>query len=396
MCVSLGPACLPAPPEEPGTTGDTTGGPSDAASGTGSSAPVVMTSTETPDASSSSSGEPPSCVDQLKNQDESDVDCGGSCSACPEGQACQTAEDCETMACAEGVCVAPACLVDADCGALAGPCTRGACDPQTFTCAPAPDHEGEACDDDDLCTLASACQAGACAATEVVDCSGFDSACTQGQCDAGTGACLAVDHADGAPCDDGNACTTVEACKAGSCVTAELGALLYEDFSAADPGWTLDKLWEIGAATASVAAVGGSDPADDHSPGDDGKLAGTSIGGLDASPEHPPWCITSPPVDTTKASGMLWVSFWRHLHAPAQPKVIHSVDAWNGAVWKNLETGYDKTTNDAGWTFVSFNATGIKTKEFRVRICVERVAGSPDFAGWSIDDLTVAPLPCTP
>ena len=385
-------ACLPAPPEDPvvpSTTGSSSSGDTDHES----TAPDLMTSTETP--VSSTTGEPPSCVDQHTNQDETDVDCGGSCDPCPEGQHCQGNADCQSMACAAGLCVAPTCLQDAECGALAGACMRGVCDPQSFTCAAAPDHEGAPCDDGDLCSLASACQSGSCAATLPVDCSGFDSACTRGECDAQTGACLAVDLADDTPCDDGDACTVVEACHAGSCVTAEPGALLFEDFSAPNPGWVLDKLWEMGPAEASPAAVGGADPGDDHSPGADGRLAGTAIGGLDASPEHEPWCIVSPPVDTTK-SATLWVSFWRHLHVPAQPKVIQSVDAWNGAAWKNLETGYDKTVNDADWVFVKFNATGMKAKDFRVRLCVERVAGSPDFAGWSIDDFTVAALPCTP
>lgn len=364
----------------------------------GSTIPDVMTTTETPDESSGSTDAPPlpSCDDLLKNQDESDVDCGGGCSPCLEGQTCNSGADCTTMACLAGVCTASACLVDADCTALDSPCSQGLCDLQSFLCKSTPIHEGEACDDETLCTTASSCAAGSCIATETVDCSGFDSACTQGQCDPNSGACLAIDTLNGTACDDGDSCTAEEFCKDGSCVTAEAGALFFEDFTNPAPGWELDKLWELGPAVSSPAAVGGVDPADDHSPGDDRGLAGTGIGTLDTASSHEPWCLTSPSVDTTAAGANLWVSFWRHLHTPAKPKVIHTVDVWTGAVWQNLETGYDKTINDADWTFVKFDASGTKSKEFRVRICVERIQGAADYAGWSIDDLTIASVACTP
>jgi hypothetical protein len=31
-----------------------------------------------------------------------------------------------------------------------------------------------------------------------------------------------------------------------------------------------------------------------------------------------------------------------------------------------------------------------------VRICEERKAGAPDYAGWSVDDVTIAATACTP
>ena len=58
--------------------------------------------------------------------------------------------------------------------------------------------------------------------------------------------------------------------------------------------------------------------------------------------------------------------------------------------------GQSKVSDDADWTFVKFDASGNQAKGFRVRVCVERVAGAPDFAGWSNDDPTVAPVACTP
>ncbi|HET9960184.1 MAG TPA: carbohydrate binding domain-containing protein [Polyangiaceae bacterium] len=45
---------------------------------------------------------PPSCQDDVKNQDESDIDCGGVCSpdqACPNGKKCVKGTDCESLVC---------------------------------------------------------------------------------------------------------------------------------------------------------------------------------------------------------------------------------------------------------------------------------------------------------
>lgn len=389
-------AGCPSPPAMTGTeTGDeassTTG-----VTGDGTTGDDVMTSTVASDSSSSSSsGEPaPTCEDGIQNQGESDLDCGGPCATCPVGQGCAGNEDCMSLACDGGTCVTPECLDAGDCPAQTGMCMGSVC--KAFHCAVAPAFEGESCDDDDLCSVSSTCQSGACAPKESIDCSGLDSPCTQGQCDPSSGACLVGDLADGTSCDDGDSCTAASACKAGSCLPNGVGAVFFEDFSAAAGGWEFDELWEIGVAVPSASGVGGADPATDHSAGDDDMIAGTVIGGLDTSPGHARWCMSSPAIDTSKLAGALWVSFWRHLHAPAKPGVVHSVEVWDGAIWNTLETGYAALTNDAAWTFVKFDATGFQAKGFRVRICSKRVGATPDFAGWSIDDLTVAALPCTP
>ncbi|PKN58336.1 MAG: hypothetical protein CVU56_06150, partial [Deltaproteobacteria bacterium HGW-Deltaproteobacteria-14] len=49
------------------------------------------------------------CGDGVPNGDETDVDCGGSCSACGAGQGCAGASDCLSGVCTDGVCQAPAC-----------------------------------------------------------------------------------------------------------------------------------------------------------------------------------------------------------------------------------------------------------------------------------------------
>lgn len=81
-----------------------------------------------------------SCSDDIQNQDETDIDCGGSCERCDEGLMCSKDSDCTTNYCADGICatrpeepdgctVEPTCTdqirnqdeTDVDCG---GPCKQ--------------------------------------------------------------------------------------------------------------------------------------------------------------------------------------------------------------------------------------------------------------------------------
>ncbi|MBN2014479.1 MAG: DUF2341 domain-containing protein [Candidatus Altiarchaeota archaeon] len=69
-----------------------------------------------------------SCTDGIKNQDESDTDCGGSCPKCGDGKNCSTDVDCSSRWCYNGVCTTSTCFdgiqgpgeLGIDCG---GPCT---------------------------------------------------------------------------------------------------------------------------------------------------------------------------------------------------------------------------------------------------------------------------------
>ncbi len=44
------------------------------------------------------------CSDEVKNNDETDIDCGGSCDACADGKACLTSNDCSSENCVNGTC----------------------------------------------------------------------------------------------------------------------------------------------------------------------------------------------------------------------------------------------------------------------------------------------------
>ena len=69
------------------------------------------------------------CSDGVQNQDETDVDCGGSaCGACGPGGGCSVGSDCTSLICSGGTCTTPSCgdgvknqnETDVDCGGTCG------------------------------------------------------------------------------------------------------------------------------------------------------------------------------------------------------------------------------------------------------------------------------------
>jgi hypothetical protein len=154
---------------------------------------------------------PPSCNDGVKNGNETDVDCGGTCPKCGNGKNCTANADCVSGACCHGTCV----------------------DPQTFqtdlancgTC-------GHACSPGQTC-VAGVCQNppptcidGIKNGTETdVDCGGSCQPCANGKhcavngdCQSGfcTGGMCVADPCQGVHCDDGNTCTN-DICQNGNC-----------------------------------------------------------------------------------------------------------------------------------------------------------------------------------
>lgn len=68
---------------------------------------------------------PPTCSDGLRNGDETDIDCGGSCpSSCANGQTCAADKDCDSGHCVSLVC--RECAITGNC-APGRICTGGAC-----------------------------------------------------------------------------------------------------------------------------------------------------------------------------------------------------------------------------------------------------------------------------
>jgi len=119
------------------------------------------------------------CSDMIANGDESDVDCGGpACLDCVNGKDCTSSTDCASRICTDGMCVDPGCAdgiengdeTDVDCG---GSCA--ACDP-TKGCNQGPDCTSRICAGG-VCQQPS-CSDGVQNGNEVdVDCGGACQAC---------------------------------------------------------------------------------------------------------------------------------------------------------------------------------------------------------------------------
>src|SRR6185436_2735495 len=93
----------------------------------------------------------------------------------------------------------------------------GVCAPATGACSSPNKANGAACNDGDACTQTDTCQAGVCTGQNPVVCSALDQCHAAGVCAPATGICSNPNKANGTACDDGNACTLGEICTAGTC-----------------------------------------------------------------------------------------------------------------------------------------------------------------------------------
>lgn len=137
-----------------------------------------------------------SCVAQPKAD-------GGSCD---DGDACTQSDTCVAGVCSGGDPI----VCDDQCS-MGG----GACDPLTGLCGGTPKPDGTPCDDDDACTQTDTCVAGTCSGGDPVVCG--DVCSSNGTCDPATGLCSGTAQPDGTSCDDGNACTQSDSCSGGVC-----------------------------------------------------------------------------------------------------------------------------------------------------------------------------------
>jgi hypothetical protein len=153
----------------------------------------------------------PTCTDGLKNGTESDIDCGGSCSACADGKVCAAADDCSSRVCsAAKTCSAATCSdgvkngveTDTDCG---GTCTTKCATGKK--CKTGGDCASSLCGTGNKC-VAPSCTDGAKNGSETdVDCGGSCST----KCSAGKSCLLSTDCSSGSctanKCDAPVSCT---------------------------------------------------------------------------------------------------------------------------------------------------------------------------------------------
>ena len=97
---------------------------------------------------------------------------------------------------------------------LSESCVTTSCNPTTGTCSTAIGLDGVVCSDGSACTQGDQCASGACAGTLTACDDG--NTCTFDLCDPAQG-CVYEAVIGYKKCDDGDACTTLDACKAGQC-----------------------------------------------------------------------------------------------------------------------------------------------------------------------------------
>jgi cysteine-rich repeat protein len=97
-------------------------------------------------------------------------------------------------------------------------CHTSACNPSTGLCEASPVADGTSCSDNDLCSRQDHCQAGACVGTDRLVCNDPGGQCYgAATCNPSTGLCMRHNIPNGIACNDGNACTSFEACHDGVC-----------------------------------------------------------------------------------------------------------------------------------------------------------------------------------
>ena len=126
---------------------------------------------------------------------------------CDDGVPCTEASDCNNGVCTKGKFK----LCEDD-----NPCTKDACDPITDTCSNTTLPDGAYCDDGNPCSLSQACKGGWCQG-QAKNCDD-DNPCTKDVCATKNGKCQHKNvPMNGKACEDNNACTVADACNKGVC-----------------------------------------------------------------------------------------------------------------------------------------------------------------------------------
>jgi hypothetical protein len=283
-----------------------------------------------------------------------------SCDVTPvnDGTACTPTNLCQS----NGVCHIGDCVGEPkDCSfSPLNECNTVSCDPATGKCVGVPDPKKDdaACSlSGDPCSTNKTCKAGQCGGGQAKNCSAFDIGCQIGVCDPNNGACgpanapvgtvctdgtpecyvgacdsdgtcIASPAPNGVACNDHNACTNKDECKAASCEGAPVaGCLLYlnEGFEVCPNGWTFGGDWQCGKPTnvGPFAAHTGKNV-----------IATQIAGNYTVNQSFTTTVADSPPINLTQATNPM-LSFWAWDHTEGG-----SFDGWNL-----------KVSTDAGMTF---------------------------------------------
>ncbi len=166
-------------------------------------------------------GKAKSCDDnKLCTIDKCDTNLGTCFHENNTGQSCEDGNACTLGdTCVGGGCKSGAGKLCSD----SLPCTNDSCDTKTGKCVFVPNKD--VCDDGNPCTTKDACDGGDCKGGPLKNCSDGN-VCTLNSCDTASGSCETKNAADNVVCNDANLCTQGDACKKGVCTS---GPSLYCD-----------------------------------------------------------------------------------------------------------------------------------------------------------------------
>lgn len=114
---------------------------------------------------------------------------------------------------------------DANCAVLLKPnsCERARCEKDVCILEPDPSQDTKPCDDGDPCTVLTYCDAGTCSGGKPNPCDDLTlGPCERATCDIDQGGCAVIWRDNGVGCDDDDTCTTAEQCINGLCVGESL------------------------------------------------------------------------------------------------------------------------------------------------------------------------------
>jgi GH25 family lysozyme M1 (1,4-beta-N-acetylmuramidase)/predicted alpha/beta superfamily hydrolase len=155
---------------------------------------------------------PATCSDGVQDGNETGIDCGGACPACPIGQGCLIDADCgDRDPCTTDTCVAHACVhAPVVCVAQDQCHDAGTCD-MTGLCSNPAKPDGTNCSDGNSCTAGDTCRAGTCAGGAPLSCDDGN-LCTVDTCNPSSG-CVNTPGNAGAVCRaSAGVCDVSESC----------------------------------------------------------------------------------------------------------------------------------------------------------------------------------------
>ncbi|MBP46334.1 MAG: hypothetical protein CMH53_00120 [Myxococcales bacterium] len=323
--------------------------------------------------------------------------CLGAKKECSDGDPCTTDSCDKVKGCVfTKIAGCKGCKTDAECDD-SDPCTDNSCDANTGKCAAK--NNTAPCDNNDPCTFGDKCDGKGKCVTGKGNACDDDNPCTVDSCDKAKG-CINTNAKDGAKCDDGKACTTGDGCKAGKCTpTKDDCDLLFATFDcgSSTAGWLLQSeggnpvlSWAIDNTPAIAPAGKGcslnfNDGTDYCRPGNNGCY-------------NPNAYARTPTLDATGATGTPRISFWTYYDLDGvgstttdTPRIlIYQVQPGNDPLLYNFTLG--KSANDMKkWRFVSVAVPNIKGKEIRAYFYLNPSsgAGGNTGKGWFIDDLRI-------